>query len=120
MLQLTPRPAMLASLKTAYGVVRSLRIYYGDRHHRTAMDAMYAHFVQPGDLVFDIGAHVGDRIGSFRRLGALVLALEPQPGLVRVLRWMYGRNRRVLILQAAVGRREGTVTLNLNPDNPTI
>ena len=44
-----------------------------------AMDALYARFVRPGDLAFDIGSHVGDRIGSFRRLGARVVALEPQP-----------------------------------------
>ena len=34
--------------------------------------------VKPGDLAFDIGSHVGDRISSFRRLGARVVALEPQ------------------------------------------
>lgn len=111
---------MLASLRALRGILRSLRIYHGDRGHRVAMDRLYSRFVQPGDLVFDIGAHVGDRIGSLRRLGARVLALEPQPGLVRVLRLMYGRDRNVFILQAAIGRTEGTVTLNLNPDNPTI
>ena len=31
---------------------------------------------RPGDLVFDIGAHVGDRVSSFRRLGARVVALS--------------------------------------------
>ncbi len=46
----------------------------------------YGEFVRPGDLAFDIGAHVGDRIGSFRRLGARVVAVEPQPALVRTLR----------------------------------
>ncbi len=106
---------MLASLKTAYGVVRSLRIYYGDRQHRTAMDAMYARFVKPGDLVFDIGSHVGDRVGSFRRLGASVVALEPQAPLIRVLRWIYGRDRNVTLVHAAAARSSGTVQLNLNP-----
>lgn len=111
---------MLASLKTARGVVRSLRIYYGDRARRDAMDAMYARFVKPGDLVFDIGSHVGDRIGSFRRLGARVVALEPQAPLIRVLRWIYGRDRNVTLVHAAAARTSGTVTLNLNPANPTI
>ena len=49
------------------------------------MDALYRRFVGPGDLAFDIGSHVGDRIGAFRRLGARVIALEPQPDCVRVL-----------------------------------
>ena len=61
------------TLRTLRGVARSLRIYYGDRARRTAMDRLYGAFVRPGDLVFDVGAHVGDRIGAFRRLGARVL-----------------------------------------------
>jgi FkbM family methyltransferase len=111
---------MLGKFRAARGILRSLRIYHGDRGHRAAMDRLYGRFVKPGDLVFDIGAHVGDRVGSFRRLGARVVALEPQPGLARVLRWMYGRDKNVTILQAAIGRAEGPVTINLNPDNPTI
>ena len=43
------------------------------------MDRLYGRFVQPGDFVFDIGAHVGDRVASFQRLGARVVAAEPQP-----------------------------------------
>ena len=50
---------------------------------RAAMDRLYGQFVRPGDLVFDIGAHVGDRVASFRRLGARVVAVEPQPALAR-------------------------------------
>lgn len=111
---------MLASLRTAKGIIRSLRIYYGDRARRDAMDAMYARFVRPGDLVLDIGSHVGDRIGSFRRLGAQVVALEPQAPLIRVLRWIYGRDRDVTLVHAAAARKSGTVQLNLNPANPTI
>ena len=32
------------------------------------MDGLYANFIKSDDLVFDIGAHVGDRIRAFRRL----------------------------------------------------
>ena len=70
---------MAEALRTARGVLRSLRIYYGDRRRRAAMERLYARFVQPGDLVFDVGAHVGDRVAAFRRLGARVVAVEPQP-----------------------------------------
>ena len=57
-----------------------------------------------GDLVFDIGAHVGDRIAAFRRLGARVVAVEPQPALVKTLKLLYGRDRAVAIEPVAVGR----------------
>ena len=35
--------------------------FFGDRRRAAAMDELYGGFVRPGDLVFDIGAHVGDR-----------------------------------------------------------
>src|SRR4051794_34568481 len=101
------------------GVVRSLRTYYGDPVRRAAMDRLYSQFIRPGDLVFDVGAHVGDRIGAFRRLGASVVAVEPQPALVRTLRLLYGRNRAVTIEPVAVGREPGAIDLRLNIDNPT-
>src|ERR671930_1805308 len=101
------------------GVLRSLRIYYGDRARRAAMDRLYGEFVHPGDLVFDIGAHVGDRIGCFRRLGARVVAVEPQPQLVTTLRLLYGRDRNVIIEPVALGRAPGSIELKLNPANPT-
>jgi FkbM family methyltransferase len=111
---------MLDSLRTARGILRSLRIYYGDRNHAAAMDRLYARFVQHGDLVFDIGAHVGDRVAAFRRLGACVIAAEPQPALVKVLRWMYRRDAGVVIEPVAVGAKQGTIDLKINVANPTV
>jgi FkbM family methyltransferase len=111
---------MLETLRTLRGVIRSLRVYYGDRGRKAAMDQLYRGFVRPGDLVFDIGAHVGDRVGSFRRLGARVVAVEPQPALGRVLGLLYGRDRSVVIKRAAIGRTIGTTSLMINIDNPTI
>ena len=111
---------MLEGLRTVRGIVRSLRIYYGDRAHAAAMDRLYGGFVQRGDLVFDVGAHVGDRIAAFRRLGARVVAVEPQPALVKVLRLIYGRKSDVKIEATAVGRASGTTELMINRDNPTV
>lgn len=106
--------------RTLRGVARSLRIYYGRGARRGDMDSLYRRFVSPGDLVFDVGAHVGDRIASFRRLGARVVAVEPQPALARVLRLLYGRDRAVVIETAAVGRNPGSIDLRVNLDNPTV
>jgi len=108
------------TLRTLRGVARSLRIYYGDRARRTAMDRLYGAFVRPGDLVLDVGAHVGDRIGAFRRLGARVVAVEPQPALIKTLKLIHGRDRAVAIEPAAVGRNTGMIELKLNIDNPTV
>ena len=72
------------------------------------MDRLYAGFVRRDDLVFDIGAHVGDRVASFRRLGARIVAVEPQPALVTVLKLFYGRCADVAIEAVAIGRNVGT------------
>jgi FkbM family methyltransferase len=112
--------ALSDGLVTFFGVIRSLRIYYGDLDRRRAMDALHKRFLRPGDLAFDIGAHVGDRVASFRRLGAHVVAVEPQPALVRVLRFLYGRDAAVNIEPVALGRSPGRIELKLNLPNPTV
>lgn len=99
---------------------RSLNIYYGDNKRTVAMDEFYARFLKPGDLGFDIGAHVGDRIGSFRRLGARVIAVEPQPLCTQMIRLIYAGDDGVILVEAACGDHVGTVTLNINSVNPTI
>jgi FkbM family methyltransferase len=116
----TERRALIADgLRTSLGVVRSLGIYYLNRR-RARMDAFYRAFLAPGDLAFDIGSHVGDRIGCFRRIGARVLAVEPQPALARTLRWLYGRDPAVRIEATAVARACGRAQLHLNRSNPTV
>lgn len=105
---------------TAAALRRSLRVYHGDAARNAAMDALYARFVQAGDLAFDIGSHVGDRISSFRRLGARVVALEPQPGPARAIRLIHGRDPDVTLVEAAAGPQAGEVELLVNSANPTV
>jgi FkbM family methyltransferase len=99
---------------------RSLDVYYGDAARDAAMDTLYARFLRAGDLAFDIGAHVGDRAGSFRRLGARVVALEPQPLCAHAIRAIYAGDGGVTLLEAACGERIGTVVLKINSANPTV
>ena len=99
---------------------RSLSVYYGDPAHEDRMAALYARFVKPDDLVFDIGAHVGDRIGAFRRLGARVVALEPQPLCFHALRTLYGDDADIVLVDAACGAHEGAISLCVNSANPTV
>jgi len=102
------------------GIFRSLRLYYGDADRCAAMDRLYGTFLKPGDLAFDIGAHVGDRIASFRRCGARVVALEPQALALRILKLLYGQDRHVEIKAAACAAKYGTVKLLVNTANPTV
>jgi len=115
-----PIERLRRSLREAAGIARSLRIYHGSRGRRQRMIGLYGQFMRSGDLVFDIGAHVGDRIGVFRALGATVVALEPQPAAIRWLKLRYGWDRRVTLVQAAASETTGTVTLHVNIANPTV
>ncbi|MBO3738352.1 FkbM family methyltransferase [Actinoplanes flavus] len=115
--------AALDSLKSdpaASPIHRSLGYYYGNAEHDAALDAFYARFVGPGDLVFDVGAHVGDRIGSFRRLGARVVAVEPQPLCLRAIREIYAGDDDVVTIPAVCGGSTGTVDFYVNSANPTV
>lgn len=102
------------------GVFRSLRLYHGRNAPRAAMDALYGQFLRPGDLAFDIGAHAGDRISSFRRLDVKVVALEPQPLMLRALRLIHGRDPAVMLLGAAAASEVGEFVLHVNRSNPTV
>jgi FkbM family methyltransferase len=106
--------------RTRRGIERSLRIYYEDRRDTGAMDALYARFVRAESLVFDIGSHVGDRIAAFRRLGARVVACEPNPSLVPTLRHLYGSDHKVTLEPVAVGASPGEIEMQINTDNPTV
>jgi FkbM family methyltransferase len=101
-------------------LVRSLDVYYGDPARDAAMDRLAARFLGQGQLAFDIGSHVGDRVGCFRRLGARVVALEPQPLCARAIRAIYAGDPGVTLVEAACGCQQGRLELMLNSANPTV
>ncbi|CAM5764873.1 FkbM family methyltransferase [Bosea minatitlanensis] len=103
---------------TVKALSRRLRMYYGDKERHAAMDRLYGAFLKPGDLVFDIGAHLGDRISAFRRLGARVIALEPDPGPARAIRLIHRRDPLVTLIQAACGDHEGSIALRISRTDP--
>jgi len=63
--------------------------------------------VRRGDLVIDVGAHEGDRTAMFRELGARVVAMEPQPSMVRLLRERFDSDEGVTVLGKGVAEVPG-------------
>ncbi|MEV4758419.1 FkbM family methyltransferase [Micromonospora sp. NPDC049559] len=104
----------------AYGVARSLVMYHGVPGQHRRMLRFYREFLGPGDLGFDIGAHVGSRVRAWRRLGSRVIAVEPQPDCLRVLRLFFGRDENVTLVPTAVGARAGRARLALSSATPTV
>src|SRR2546423_5549670 len=104
----------------AWGIARSMAMYHGVPGRQRRMAPLYREFLGPGDVGFDIGAHVGSRVRAWRRLGARVVALEPQPDCLRVLRLFFGRSRDVTIVPQAVGAQPGRARLALSSATPTV
>jgi FkbM family methyltransferase len=101
-------------------LLRSLRIYRLNHSHRASLEQLYKPFVRPGNLVFDIGAHAGDRTACFNRLGARVVCVEPQTLFTWFLKLTNLIHPRVTVLSKVVSETNGPKTLKVNSRNPTV
>src|SRR5688572_12737710 len=110
----------MSGFDRALGVARSLAIYHGIPLRQRRMRRLYAAFVASGDLVFDIGAHAGNRARSFAALGCRVVAVEPQPDFARLLRLLGSRWPELQVVEAAVGETPGRATLLVSDRTPTM
>ena len=110
----------LKSIQRSLGFSWSFLIYYGLPFHHQALTRIYAPFIRPGDLCFDIGAHLGDRVRAWSTLGARVIALEPHPGMMSWLRRWYGRQPNIRLIEKAVGAQPGMATLWMSRLTPSV
>ena len=107
-------------LAAALGFARSLAIYHGQPWRSRALRRHYATLVGPGDLAFDVGAHVGNHTRSLARLGVRVLAIEPQPAFAAWLRWLFRNRPEVEVIESALAAAPGVVELHRSPRTPTV
>src|SRR4051812_32432261 len=99
-------------------LVKTPRLYFhlrnvgrrlvGTRRHQRVL---FSQLVRSGDLVFDVGANIGEFTGAFRDLGARVVAVEPQPRLAAHLRRRFSADPAVTIVETAVSDHAGVATL---------
>ena len=113
-------PRLFRSSQKLLGFAFSFLIYYGLPFHQRALTQIYAPFIRPGDLCFDVGAHLGDRLRAWSRLGARVVALEPHPDMMHWLRRWYGQKKNIVLLEQAVSAHAGTATLWISRLTPSI
>src|SRR5882672_3234448 len=110
----------MSRIRRAFGIARSIAMYYGIPLRARRLRRFYSQFVTPGSLCFDVGAHAGNRVRCWRQLGARVVAVEPQPDFARLLRLLYGRDSGVELVTAALGRNSGSATLLVSELTPTV
>jgi FkbM family methyltransferase len=90
-----------------------LRLRFGKDTRTESQRKVYAQFIRPGDLVFDVGANVGQRSAIFRALGARVVAIEPNPECIQHLRSRFRFSRRIVIEPVALAAVEGHAVLHI-------
>lgn len=110
---------MTANLAATFGLARSIAIYYGMPWRRSSLKRFYSSLVKPGDLVFDIGAHVGSRSRTLSQLGARVVAVEPQPLFADFLGRHLAKDL-IALERVAVGRESGEIDLHISSRHPTV
>ena len=102
------------------GLLRSVLVYYANPLKLRRMRRFYAQFIGQGDLCFDVGAHVGNRLHVWAQLGARVVGVEPQPACIGLLRRWYGRNPQITLVEEAIGAAPGETTLFVSAATPTV
>lgn len=60
--------------------------------------SFYSKFIRSGDLCIDVGANIGNRTEAFLKLGARVIAVEPQRECIAILNEKFGWNENVVIV----------------------
>ncbi len=108
------------TLRERYGMVRSWLMYYAKPFNRYKLKSFYALFIKENDLVFDIGAHLGNRSRAYLDLGAKVIAVEPQPLCADFLQKAFAQHRDFTLLQAVVGASVGQIPFHICTQSPTI
>jgi FkbM family methyltransferase len=71
----------------------------------------YRQFIEPGDLVFDVGANLGNRTKLFLELNAKVIAFEPQKNCSDLLDLAFAANQNFRLLRTALGAEPGRATM---------
>jgi FkbM family methyltransferase len=108
----------MKDLPATLGFLRSLIVYRRPGRQR-GLRRLYAPLVPKGGLVFDVGAHVGDRSRAFAALGARVVAVEPQPRFADWLERTLGRHG-VIVERCGLDAEPGRAELQVSRVHPTV
>lgn len=100
-----------------YGLVKSSRarkqLAQWTTHDQEMMN-FYKGLLSPGDVCFDVGANIGNRVKIFLKLGARVVAVEPQQGCSKVLKAVFGHDTQFTLVEKALGAAEGDAEIMIS------
>lgn len=78
----------------------------------------YSRFLSANDLVYDVGANLGNRVEVFLSLKNKVVAVEPQNYCNGFLKRKYGN--AITLLKLALGAKKETMTMYINSTSSTV
>lgn len=87
-----------------------LNQFHNKKRHQRMLD-FYSTFIQPGELVYDVGANVGGITKIFLDIGAKVVCIEPQDDCIEILQSKYGKNPNVTLIRKGIAQKNGKITL---------
>jgi FkbM family methyltransferase len=104
----------LAKRTRAYALLKAARarreLARWSDHDQRICD-FYSGLVSPGELCFDVGANIGNRVKIFLALGARVVAVEPQRECGEILESVFGRDERFTLVAKGLGSAEGSAKM---------
>ncbi len=112
----------LIKLISAFGLTPDSRLYWkrhknekkwladgGELGKKTDFD-----FLNENSIVVDIGGYTGEFIAPLVcKYGCNVISYEPVPDFYKLLQQRFLKNKKVKLVNSAVGAREGSINLNL-------
>lgn len=108
------------------GIINILGFWNKPRYHRDIIKhflcnkndsrrlAFYKSFVHAGDLVFDVGANMGNRSKIFLEIGANVIAFEPQPYCSEFLSTAFRGIREFTLIKSALSDIKAQATMHVS------
>ncbi|NUN70024.1 MAG: FkbM family methyltransferase [Bacteroidetes bacterium] len=90
------------------------------RAHRNRMIKHYRDFISAGDLVFDVGANLGERSKIFRALNAKVIAIEPTQYCSAYLVKLFRGDSNATVVSKALGEADGIGEISVNEKLPVL
>ena len=77
-------------------------------------------FLNPGDLFFDVGAHLGSKSKELIKNKINVIMIEPQPECLKELRKLYSNNPFATIVPMGLGKSKEKLEMSINSKMPVI
>ncbi len=72
------------------------------------------------NIIFDIGAHKGDKSKKLINFFSKIVLVEPQPECIKILKSKFSKYKNIIIVETGVSSREQSLELKINSSNPLI